>query len=499
MAIGPKYRHYWARVVTVSIAAIVTSGMIAAPAVASEVIPPPVGSPLDLDSAPGSVRYLMERYGVSQEEALRRLELQRISPQLSAWFTEKQSDSYAGMWIDQADGGNLIIASTDPVKVLSATRSLQDRAHIRTVKVKWSLKALEATAQRLSSRLNAGPDPDYTVDVDVVENKAVVWRLAGAKEAGAAALRTGRIGEEAERIDHLDAAVAGALADEPHGKVIARQLTVGTEKIGLQKGPINYVTCDPRSCDPPMRGGLRLDIQRNDGSWGGCTSAFTMYSWAYSASYVLTAGHCTTGPNKVGITYTYHRNTPVGYEVYDLENGPTCSTCSTYPFDYAIQPIRTGYVGYWSPVNRVNSYCWWSDSTWQGCQDGTYQITRAYTYSQIGVGWIVCATGSGDQSTGAGSGYLPGTRCGEIIRKEASNGLVANICARAGDSGGPLFSEIDDAAYGILWGGDVGSPSSGPCRSPGNERNKYSAISGILDHVKKQTNDAYRIGIKLWP
>ena len=56
------------------------------------------------------------------------------------------------------------------------------------------------------------------------------------------------------------------------------------------------------------------------------------------------------------------------------------------------------------------------------------------------------------------------------------------------DSGGPLFSEIDGMAYGILHGGYDGN---GPCpTSPaGTEWSDYSPMSRVVSHVNQQTQE----------
>ncbi|WP_305788202.1 hypothetical protein [Symbioplanes lichenis] len=91
------------------------------------------------------------------------------------------------------------------------------------------------------------------------------------------------------------------------------------------------------------------------------------------------------------------------------------------------------YATYWlngQPANRV----------WDTNVSPLFPITGMYTYSQIGVGWVACHTGATSLNT----------RCGTVTGK--NGGIVTNICTRPGDSGGPLFSEVDNRAYGVLSG-----------------------------------------------
>ena len=94
-----------------------------------------------------------------------------------------------------------------------------------------------------------------------------------------------------------------------------------------------------------MRGGMRLDVLRNQAApvgggsdyksawWGQCTNGFNVYDYKQSLELrVVTFGHCTVGDYKIGQTNTYRLDldaTAVGYEVYNFENGG--QTGSTYP------------------------------------------------------------------------------------------------------------------------------------------------------------------------
>lgn len=117
-------------------------------------------------------------------------------------------------------------------------------------------------------------------------------------------------------------------------------------------------------------------------------------------------------------------------------------------------------------------------------------------FAEIQTGWVVCATGSGYTpgpgetyvDSGAGVGYVPGTRCGEVTGK-TSGGIDVRICARRGDSGGPLFTELGGKALGILSFGDEGR---GACTNPA-ERNFYAPLSTILAHA----NAVSGLGLRL--
>jgi hypothetical protein len=80
---------------------------------------------------------------------------------------------------------------------------------------------------------------------------------------------------------------------------------------------------------PPMRGGLRLDIRRQDGTVGGCTSGFNVEGLGVkndNERYVLTAGHCVLGHNHEWIDHTYHRGRLVGVEAAAIRRRPFPAT-----------------------------------------------------------------------------------------------------------------------------------------------------------------------------
>ena len=60
--------------------------------------------------------------------------------------------------------------------------------------------------------------------------------------------------------------------------------------------------------------------------------------------------------------------------------------------------------------------------------------------------------------------------------------INTDLCARAGDSGGPLFSEITNAGLGILEGNT--QDRDGACQA--GETNNYVALSTIFTYLDSQ-------------
>lgn len=446
----------------------------------------------------GSVQYLVEKFSVDQREALRRLELQSILPSLAEELQERFPTEYAGAWLDQENGGVAKIATTDTTRVDRVLSAIRARFKVETVQARWSLKQLAEAAERAEGVLGA-KDPSglrYLVDVDEVANRVNVFER-GASDAISRA------------------ATASALpAGLPPDQVVVRPLAMPGRSLSPDTGPSNSLLappscnignyaagallCDKRSAKK-MAGGKRLDVLRDNGSYGGCTNGFNISSTISPRNgwyYTLTAGHCILGANHANQDFTWHGSTAVGYEHDHLVPPSGNLAFDVYPTDYAIMgysgsQVHTWLIPYPTERNRVlhtstNPQGWWYEVPVNGLR----------TYSSAAVGTVVCATGSGTSSanfpntvdSGAGAGYYPGTRCGQITAK--NGGFVTNICSRRGDSGGPLFTQGATAvAYGLL---SDGTNASGPCGS--NEQSWYSPISRIFDRVNSiPGNYGYRI------
>ncbi|MBO4208513.1 trypsin-like serine protease [Micromonospora echinofusca] len=413
-------------------------------------------------AAPASVAYLRTRYGVTAAEAARRLALQEASAPLADRLAGQFPGSYAGLWLDQAAGGVLTVAASDPAPVRRAVAGLPDATHIRVVPVRHPLRALTSAAGRVAAALDVESGRDVLVD----------------QQANGVVVLTG------DRVPADDPRLADALAGAG---------------VPARSAPAPTTTAVPKACDPrycakaPMRGGIRLDIPRDDGTVGGCTSGFTVFSRSTGRYYLLTAGHCVVGGRHQHVDSTWHQylgpKVPVTVEATQAGLGE-----NAYPYDYALMTYPGGAVSRWVyPAGTadqpalVNYWC----GPGVGCATSRdVRVTGVVAYSAVQVGWVACATGSaytpaaGERyvDSGAGAGYVPGTRCGEITGK-TSGGIDVRICARPGDSGGPLFLEADGRALGILSNGD---PGQGACTNP-EERNHYAPVSTVLARANSRT------------
>lgn len=421
-----------------------------------------------LTEAAASVAYLRNRYHVTADEAARRLALQEAATPLAARLATAFPAEYAGMWLDQAGGGVLTVAATrvDPVRATVAEEP--DVAHVRVVPARYSLRQLGTAADRLAATLGLTAGTDVVVD----------------QPGNALVVVTG------DRIAADDPRLPGALS----GAGVPARSQARTSAGAVPKA------CDPRYCaQAPMRGGIRLDIPRDDGTVGGCTSAFNVRD-SRGRFYLLTAGHCVVGGRHTHVDNTWHQylgpKVPVGVE----SSQPLAR--NAYPNDYAILPYQTGALSRWAygatEAHRYSLLNYWCVADTR-CTTPSHDlwVTGYVPLADIPVNSIACATGAaytpsaGEKyvDSGAGTGYLPGTRCGQITG--TTGGIDVNICARPGDSGQPLFFEAGGKALGILSDGD---PGTGACTNP-NEMNHYAPVETILADANARTGGT--LGLRL--
>jgi streptogrisin C len=437
---------------------------------------------LDARQVSGSVGYLRRTYGVSESEALRRLQLQATAQTLASTLFQRVPASYAGMWLDQAGGGRLVIAAKVPAAVSAAIGQVSDRDHIVIRQVTRSLADLTAIRAQVAAQVGDGPDSVLLPRVDERANQVVVWQRDWLVTGDAHPLAA----PAAAALSRVVAGSAGAVVVRSRPK--PNQLTTAAD----------FDQCFPLYCTPygGMRGGLRLDIQRDDGTVGGCTAGFNVRATggAYAGQpFVLTGGHCVNSGRHTHLDSAYHQGARVLREEPDL-------AVNDFPLDYALMPYADAATAQtWldgTPEHNLvlawcrnggldsdaNTRCVDGDAN----DDGRVHITRVDAASDVHDGFVVCATGAGASSvdytdavdSGSGAGYRPGTRCG-VVTGESNGAIDTDLCARAGDSGGPLFSEVTHSAIGILEGNT--QERSGPCQN--GESNNYIPVSTILDAV----------------
>ncbi|MEV6239692.1 trypsin-like serine protease [Lentzea sp. NPDC051838] len=450
----------------------VTAGLLSAATItAAPATAGPLHTSIDPSSVRESINYLKATYKVSEREALRRLELQNDASKLEATLKREAAGEYGGMWIDQEAGGKLVVAMTKPVAAQRHIATLPDRRNVTVRTVKNSLASLQAAHARISKQVGAGAESVYLPAVSQTENRVVVWERSWLKKPA--------VSEQTDM----------RAFDADPSLVSARVLPKPTP---YSADPVDWGFCHPLYCTGygPMRGGLRLDMRRDNGTTGGCTSGFNLRTTGGAfpnAPWVLTAGHCMA---------TKTNNVPTEHNRQAILNQHGIEK-NFYPYDYAaVRYVDTATANTWleNQTNRniVLKYCRNGGLDSNGdtpcgpqATSQNQEITSVTPLNQILTGAVVCATGSGASSvnypdsydSGAGVDYLVGTRCGRVLSTDV--GINTDLCARAGDSGSPLFSQVTKAGLGILEGSQ--QARSGPCQV--GELNNYAPLSTILEDL----------------
>lgn len=447
--------------------------------------PPPNTPPAsDAVRARESIDYLMTTYHISQDEALRRLRLQARAAGIVDRVRGAVGDELLDFYLDQRSGGRLTFLTSKPE---AAAKSLglvsTDLGETRFVRSKHTAAQLAQARAEVAKKVAGKPAVQVWTDT---ATETVKVRYLGTDRKVAAQVRSSA------------------------GKVAKGNVAVAVDTPGPPKGVQR--ACALLDCDTPIRGGVRMHVRRDNGTWGSCTVGFTIRG-SNGWSYLMTAGHCVTvpGPKR---QYMFHNGLPLVWEKaadgYD-EHDPNAPADDRYFInqptglfrDYALVPFQTdgmNWSGYWlnnrGAHNLVASSC--VSPSNNACSGNTYAMQGVYRWQDMGRYFVVCATGTG---TGViysqDVGYRYGTHCGEINSTMMTNysgagvdghGIQVNICSRDGDSGGPLFSQIDSTAYGILSGGP---PGSGACGT--GEYSVYSPVELDLIHAQSRTGITFHV------
>jgi streptogrisin C len=206
--------------------------------------------------------------------------------------------------------------------------------------------------------------------------------------------------------------------------------------------------CQLSNCPPPIRGGIRLDLFQHQSDVSNpvesCSVGFNV-AGSNGWEYTLTAGHCVQEFNRADGLYTRHNGIPVGYRADNLFWGTTING-GHFPTDYAIMPFDSGaWANYWLPPGQPKSM--------------VDDLNNSAFVLRSGQGWA----------------------CGSVTDKSAG-GIFTNLCRDHGDSGGPLYSEIDRRAYGVLSGNRNNRCDTG-----------YSPLSKIFSDAQSRVHITFNL------
>ena len=379
----------------------------------------PISADQAVPSAPparllASVEYLTGTYRVTTAEAMRRLRLQGDVDALDRRMAAALPNQYAGVWMDQGHGGVLVAAATDPERLRAVVARLPHRDEIQVVPARYSLRELKRVHGQTQRAISTAGSTASAV-VDVPANSVTVWADPDALTPAVARLAGGPV------------------------RVTTREAGITTQ-------------CIPSDCDPPMRGGLAVDMvaTRTGPPLAACTSGFNLTN-AAGDLFITLAGHCFT--KNPTAQFARHNGRAVGKRTGAVFN-------DVYPLDYAIAPASR--KPHWFPpgLPRNTVYFQCVAPSPSPCADVNnnplFAITGLRSYSNVTLGLVVCMSGASPLT------IEQGTRCGEVLAKDG--GIKTNICVKQGDSGSPLFDQITRQAIGLAQRAGAGSPTLGICK-----------------------------------
>jgi hypothetical protein len=377
-------------------AVAVCAGSLAAatPAVAS-------GTAAETDGE--SVAFARER-GISVAEAQQRLGWQERAPELTERVEAVLGSRFGGVWIDVLNGDRVRVGVAGGVTA-DAAAAVRDTATsvgltdgYDVVNVRHSMAALAEAGAWLGG------------EIERVNTGAAATLTAGLRtDVNAVELQVPAEGPLTAAQRDLLAEATSALGD---------RLVVGS-----YRGRPTPRACSYPYCDPPLRGGIR--INHPDAS---CTGAFIAKSKVDDKLYQVTAGHCA------------------------YQNYTNWSTRFTDSSVHVIGPVWTWwwYSGGDFAIVRINNVPGWNPKAWVNVTagpdttaDSTYHISSD-NYSVLGM--RICTTGA----------FYGRSDCGYVTQLDvtATYGGVtvhhlgrASFCGTGGDSGSPMYAQ--HKAYGL--------------------------------------------------
>lgn len=401
------------------VGAVPLSLPVAGPATAAPASPPALSGP---EAAAAS--QLASDWDVSWAEAVRRIARQKDEQDMAADIASRYPSSYAGAFVDQANGGRFVLLSTSPIDVSAQARAHGlDPSSVSVSQARFSLSrlnkddaALTRLAQQHSSSLGR-----TEIYLDVPSNRVQVRLPQHSPNSNA-------------RSDFISSA-------SEH------------EDVTITSGPTSFTSaagCDFWTCPPPLRGGVEDDFYdaKNDGYL--CSIGFIGVDKYNNDPVAISAGHCQTyngpyvspGPDDlfyagltIGNMTRYQNGGNDDGEVIDLTTGG--GTYAPDSTNYVYQRNQPSYID-------VNGQI----------EDDKFQITSVASNSQVVTGVYVCKSGrtSGFTCGDINETAVSGTACesGTNNCTSYTNFFGFAGCAAGGDSGAPIYDPSAHRAFGLI-------------------------------------------------
>jgi len=350
-----------------------------------------------------AVASLAADLGLSISEAEKRNDWQHRALQLDAALRHSMADSFAGVWVDEENGGRVKIGVAGQAPLPDQARrdivalGLQDATDL--VRVKFSWNDLLVMSPLLSQQLkaaNRGSDVQLTPFFEPQYNRVALY----VPQAGMTAAQQDVVAQARARFSDRVRFVS-------------------------YSGRINQTRCaliGTYDCDAPLRGGVSLYINTSQFQ---CSTAFNARSVSDGKWYVMTAAHC----GAVGTDFwAYQPDKAVFSKIGPMHSRGNPDLANDYGIITVNNPA--GLPAGWSP----RPWVYVKASTGRGGVAGT---TTDYQYTITGTG------GSGVGNRVCAITARTGTSCGRILMVGYPNPgdyAVADYCSYPGDSGGGMVN-----------------------------------------------------------
>lgn len=361
--------------------------------------------PQECDGSSPATRALEETASISAAEACDRLDLQVRKVGLLRQARLDFPDTYAGSWIDHSVDGaiNLAFTASAESSVEALNAYIPDGAEVVSHTVTYSEAELE---KYMAEFFGSTVTPEA--------NGGWYWSEADVRILGG-------------RIDVSKNAIVIYVEAESEGRV--RDVIASAMpyiEVEVKDEPAVDDACSRTNCDPPLRGGIRLE-RRNENI--GFTLGFGARN-AAGSRYMITHGH---GGNVGGNVEVQHNDNPIG-------SIPTTGVSTFGPVDAARVFVNGNSI--YSPGRTYYIY-----------RTSSAQLLQVHFVSNVGDwsrGDVACM-----------SGINAGWDCGVIQATNAPGASntaqleVSGIARGPGDSGAPYWIQNGGAeiALGVHNGG----------------------------------------------
>lgn len=419
-------------ILVATIAALVALALLGPPAASQDQEPSDAASRVE----DPMLQAIVERgYAEDADGAEELLRFQDAAIDLSRQAYLAHPQEFAGSWVDH-ERSEIIVALATP-EAATIVDAMEFPASARGVEVEYSMDELLDVMTLVSDEILQRSEEglEYGARLDIQANRVT--------------LHLSDVHDQSRATDDRDSIRDSLPAD------LADIVELTSTRMGLA---VDEACPTPDACDPPLRGGIRVDER---GTTQDCTGGFVMNAGGQFS--LTTASHCAPNSNEI-----YDQDTDtVGNDKF-IGQVQAGGSIDAGQVDAARIPLNALSTEYWKPSRWVRH---------SGAAQALAITGKIAAPGTIPVGVFVCRVG-----------HASGTECGDVETVFAtppanvSNNtllLETDYCSAGGDSGGPVYTRMtnDGVAQGTAFSTHVASSGGTGCES--GELSYSSHISAV--------------------